>query len=118
MTGLRIMRPAVYTSNEPCWIVLTVINERSTGDEPLRPSELADDGRGQNLASGHWSNVRHLVDSGVTFGLMTDHPVVPSRQLLMQTRWFTRAGLCGDPTSSGIATIYSNQWVKSQYLLH
>ncbi len=30
--------------------------------------------------------------------------------------WFTRAGLCGDPSNSGIATIYSNQWVKSQLL--
>jgi imidazolonepropionase-like amidohydrolase len=24
---------------------------------------------------------------------MTDHPVTPARQLLMQTRWFARAGL-------------------------
>lgn len=39
-----------------------------------------------------WRNVRHLLDSGVRFGLMTDHPVVASRQLLLQTRWFLRAG--------------------------
>jgi imidazolonepropionase-like amidohydrolase len=45
------------------------------------------------LKHEHWRNVRHLVDSGVTFGLMTDHPVTASRQLLLQTRWFTRAGL-------------------------
>jgi imidazolonepropionase-like amidohydrolase len=40
-----------------------------------------------------WRNVRHLLESGVDFGLMTDHPVTLSRQLLLQTRWFMRAGL-------------------------
>jgi imidazolonepropionase-like amidohydrolase len=40
-----------------------------------------------------WRNVRHLLESGVQFGLMTDHPVTLSRQLLLQTRWFIRAGL-------------------------
>ncbi len=39
-----------------------------------------------------WENVRHLMESGVEFGLMTDHPVTPSRQLFLQTRWFTRHG--------------------------
>lgn len=40
-----------------------------------------------------WRNVRHLLESGVEFGLMTDHPVTLSRQLFLQTRWFIRAGL-------------------------
>ena len=40
-----------------------------------------------------WRNVRHLVDSGVAYGLMTDHPVTPARQLFLQTRWFVRCGL-------------------------
>ena len=40
-----------------------------------------------------WRNVRHLLASGVEFGLMTDHPVTLSRQLLLQTRWFIRSGL-------------------------
>ena len=40
-----------------------------------------------------WRNLRHLIDSGVEFGLMTDHPVTLARQLLLQTRWFLRAGL-------------------------
>ncbi|MGD9175010.1 MAG: amidohydrolase family protein, partial [Desulfobacterales bacterium] len=40
-----------------------------------------------------WRNVRHLLASGVEFGLMTDHPVTLARQLLLQTRWFIRAGL-------------------------
>lgn len=39
-----------------------------------------------------WRNIVHLVSSGVDFGLMTDHPVVLARQLLLQTRWFMRAG--------------------------
>ncbi len=40
-----------------------------------------------------WHNIRHLLDSQVEYGLMTDHPVTPARQLFLQTRWFTRAGL-------------------------
>lgn len=44
------------------------------------------------LVHENWRNIKHLVDSGISFGLMTDHPVVPSRQLFMQTRWFTRSG--------------------------
>ncbi len=45
------------------------------------------------LKHENWRNIKHLVDSNVDFGLMTDHPVVPSGQLFMQTRWFTRTGL-------------------------
>jgi imidazolonepropionase-like amidohydrolase len=45
------------------------------------------------LKHENWRNVQYLVDSGVQFGLMTDHPVTPARQILLQTRWFTRAGL-------------------------
>jgi imidazolonepropionase-like amidohydrolase len=40
-----------------------------------------------------WRNVRLLLASGVEFGLMSDHPVTLARQLLLQTRWFIRAGL-------------------------
>lgn len=45
------------------------------------------------LKHKNWKNVRHLLNSGVKYGLMTDHPVTPARNLLMQTRWFIRAGL-------------------------
>ena len=45
------------------------------------------------LKHENWRNIHHLLESRVTFGLMTDHPVVLARQLLMQTRWFLRAGL-------------------------
>ena len=40
-----------------------------------------------------WRNIRHLLASQVEFGLMTDHPITLARQLLLQTRWFMRAGL-------------------------
>ncbi|MDH4204498.1 MAG: amidohydrolase family protein [Desulfobacteraceae bacterium] len=45
------------------------------------------------LKHKNWKNIRHLLNSGVQYGLMTDHPVIPARNLLMQTRWFIRAGL-------------------------
>lgn len=45
------------------------------------------------LKHENWRNIRHLIASEINFGLMTDHPVVLARQLLMQTRWFLRAGL-------------------------
>ena len=40
-----------------------------------------------------WRNIRHLLTSGVDFGLMTDHPVTLARQLFLQTRWFIRSGM-------------------------
>ncbi|MFH1086643.1 MAG: amidohydrolase family protein [Chloroflexota bacterium] len=40
-----------------------------------------------------WRNIKLLLRSGVAFGLMTDHPVVLQRQLLLTLRWFLRAGL-------------------------
>jgi len=45
------------------------------------------------LKHENWRNVRCLLESGVEFGLMTDHPITLARQLLLQTRWFLRAGL-------------------------
>jgi imidazolonepropionase-like amidohydrolase len=45
------------------------------------------------LKHENWRNIRHLIASKVEFGLMSDHPVTLARQLLLQTRWFMRAGL-------------------------
>ncbi len=45
------------------------------------------------LKHEHWSNIRYLLDSGVEFGLMTDHPVLLQRMLLVELRWFIRCGL-------------------------
>jgi len=40
-----------------------------------------------------WRHIRHLIESGVEYGFMTDHPVTLSGVLFLQTRWFTRCGL-------------------------
>ena len=45
------------------------------------------------LKHENWRNVGHLLDSGVEFGLMTDHPVIPQRNLFLELRWFMRCGL-------------------------
>ncbi len=45
------------------------------------------------LLHKHWRNVRILIESGVDFCLMTDHPVTPSWTLLQQTRTLLRCGL-------------------------
>jgi imidazolonepropionase-like amidohydrolase len=45
------------------------------------------------LKHENWRNIGHLLESQVEYGLMTDHPVIPARQLFLQTRWFTRAGV-------------------------
>jgi imidazolonepropionase-like amidohydrolase len=44
------------------------------------------------LKQESWRNIRHLIDSKVLFGLMSDHPVSPAHQLLYHTRWFLREG--------------------------
>jgi imidazolonepropionase-like amidohydrolase len=40
-----------------------------------------------------WKNIKYLLESGVTYGLMTDHPVILQKMLLLQLRWFIRLGL-------------------------
>ncbi len=45
------------------------------------------------LKHENWRNVRFLLESGVDFGLMTDHPVIPQRNLALELRWFMRCGL-------------------------
>jgi len=45
------------------------------------------------LKHSSWKNIAHLLDAGVDFGLMTDHPVTPAGSLFLQTRWFTRFGV-------------------------
>ncbi len=39
------------------------------------------------------NNLEHVLNSGVQFGIMTDHPVTHSSSLLLQTRWLLRLGL-------------------------
>ncbi len=45
------------------------------------------------LRNLNWRNARLLIESGVEFGVMTDHPVTPSWSLLQQTRCLLRCGL-------------------------
>ena len=45
------------------------------------------------LKHENWRNIKHLIRSGVEFGLMTDHPVILQKMLLFELRWFLRAGL-------------------------
>ncbi len=40
-----------------------------------------------------WKNIRFLLDSGVEFGLMSDHPVVLQEQLFCTLRYFLRLGV-------------------------
>lgn len=44
------------------------------------------------LKKESWRNLKYLLNSGVDFGLMSDHPVTPSAQLFLQARWFLRSG--------------------------
>lgn len=45
------------------------------------------------LKHENWRNLKHLIDSGVNYGLMTDHPVIMQKNLLLEARWFLRSGL-------------------------
>ncbi len=40
-----------------------------------------------------WRNIKYLIESGVEYGLMTDHPVILQRMLFYTLRWFLRSGL-------------------------
>lgn len=40
-----------------------------------------------------WRNVKHLIASGVEYGLMTDHPIVLQHTLLFALRHFLRCGM-------------------------
>jgi imidazolonepropionase-like amidohydrolase len=45
------------------------------------------------LKHENWRNIRYLLGSGVSFGVMTDHPVILQKTLLLTLRWFLRCGL-------------------------
>lgn len=44
------------------------------------------------LKHENWRNVKYLIDSGVEFGLMTDHPVIMQTTLLFSLRHFLHMG--------------------------
>ena len=45
------------------------------------------------LRNESWRNLRHVIDSKVEYTLMSDHPVVPARNLFLQTRFMRRLGV-------------------------
>ena len=45
------------------------------------------------LKHENWRNIKYLIESGVEFGLMTDHPVILQKMLFFELRWFLRMGL-------------------------
>ncbi len=45
------------------------------------------------LKHENWRNLKFLLASGVEFGLMTDHPVILQKTLLLTLRWFLRCGM-------------------------
>jgi len=47
-----------------------------------------------------WRNVKYLVEVKPFFGLMTDHPVVPQRNLYLQLRFFIKYGMSKDEALS------------------
>ncbi|AGB04001.1 amidohydrolase, imidazolonepropionase [Aciduliprofundum sp. MAR08-339] len=45
------------------------------------------------LKNESWHNIRFIVDSGLRFAVMSDHPVVLQRNLYLQLRFFRRFGM-------------------------
>ena len=44
------------------------------------------------LKHENWRNIKHLINSGVNFGLMSDHPVILQSSLPLTLRHFLRVG--------------------------
>ncbi|MFP3982904.1 MAG: amidohydrolase family protein [Desulfurivibrionaceae bacterium] len=57
------------------------------------------------LKHENWRNIKYLIESGVDFGIMSDHPVTPARQLFLQGRWLLRAGY----TKQQVVEIFSRK---------
>ena len=45
------------------------------------------------LKNESWKNIKHLIDINPKFGLISDHPVIPQRNLFLQLRFFRYFGL-------------------------
>ena len=55
------------------------------------------------LKNESWRNIRYIVESGLRFAVMTDHPVVLQRNLLLQLRFFRRFGMSKEEAISLIS---------------
>jgi len=54
------------------------------------------------LKNENWRNIRHLIDSGVKYAIMSDHPVILQRNLFMQMRFLRRLGVSREECISKI----------------
>ena len=55
------------------------------------------------LKNESWRNIRYIVESGLKFAVMSDHPVVLQRNLLLQLRFFRRFGMSKEEAISLIS---------------
>ena len=55
------------------------------------------------LKHENWRNMRYLVESGLKFAVMSDHPVVLQRNLYLQLRFFRRFGMSKEESISLIS---------------
>ena len=55
------------------------------------------------LKNESWRNVRYIVESGLRFAVMSDHPVVLQRNLYLQLRFFRRFGMSREEAISLIS---------------
>ena len=69
---------------------------------PLVYGPLESAGSKVELLHKNWRNARLVLESGVDFLLMTDHPVTPSWSLLQQSRTLLR---CGLPKQAALETV-------------
>jgi imidazolonepropionase-like amidohydrolase len=55
------------------------------------------------LKNEYWRNIRYLVESGLRFAVMSDHPVVLQSNLSLQLRFFRRFGMSREEAISLIS---------------
>ena len=55
------------------------------------------------LKNESWRNIKYIVESGLKFAVMSDHPVVLQRNLLLQLRFFRRFGMSREESISLIS---------------
>ncbi len=97
------------TYDVPCWFE-SLSGYGGEGDHyytTLEGSDILADVHIGRLSFRDLSTLEAIVDKIVTY---------ESNPPTSDTGWFTRAGLTGDRSSSGITCIYVNQWVKTQLL--
>jgi imidazolonepropionase-like amidohydrolase len=70
-----------------------IFEELARRDIPVNYGPLDSFAYKVELKHENWQNLKHLLDSGVRFGLMSDHPVILQKMLFFGLRWFIRCGM-------------------------